>query len=240
MLPTGEGDRIRRASNARRVVASGGLANGRLLRLHTAPCAVPPTATKGGCPLEPNYRLQSKIRGCTNCRLHALREGIAVAAEVGSDYQLGGLAIMAEAPGQQEDATGRPFVGKAGKLLDSMCAQAGAPRGLLVLLNRVRCRPPRNRLADYPDAVVACDKWTLAELEEYQPSVVILMGLTAATPVFGKGLMRDLRGQVRTATDGRTYLCTYHPAATFRGADPQLIFEDIKYAAELWQQRSST
>lgn len=163
------------------------------------------------------------ILTCTRCPL-SLTRNMAVPAEAGKLYRTGGLGILAEAPGAQEDATGRPMVGRAGQLLDRMLEAAGTSRKQVVILNRIRCRPPDNRIKS-PEAIAAlaaCDPWLQAELEEYNPTVVLLMGATAMEIVFGANPKVGLLAGTLRATSAdfqygsRVWLATAHPAAVLR------------------------
>ena len=192
--------------------------------------------------------LADAIRGCQLCALSEYRTN-AVPAHVGHDYAPRGLAIMGEAPGAQEDETGRPFVGRAGKLLDQLLAEVGMNREDVLILNRVRCRPPRNNLASFPEAIHQCDVWTHAELDTYDPAVIVLMGGTALKTIFGaSATVGDYRGQPRrSGTDfdygSRVWVATYHPASTFYGngrANRPLIIADLMLAKELLSYESSS
>ncbi len=189
--------------------------------------------------------LRQQIRACTRCSIGKLgqREN-AVPGWMGSKALVTTplLGIMCEAPGAQEDATGLPLVGKAGQLFDKLLLAAGMDRQSLLLMNRVRCRPPNNLLKNHSDAVEACDEWTKAELELYNPAVVVLMGATAMESVFGtKPLVGLTRGQVRTSSSdfkfgARTWVATYHPASLFRPsgkANLPLVVADLMLARTL-------
>ena len=158
----------------------------------------------------------------------------------GANYQTGGLAIFAEAPGKDEDAQGIPMVGRRGMLLENLLRQSGSNREVALVLDRVRCRPPRNRLGDYPDALSNCDEWTRAELEYYNPSVVVLAGNTSMRAVFGvTANITAVRGTVRaTSSDfqygARLWVPTFHPAAVLR--NPELtsdVISDLQLAVSL-------
>lgn len=149
---------------------------------------------------------------------------------------------MGEAPGAQEDAVGLPFVGPAGRILAGVLHEAGLSRDQLVILNRVRCRPPRNDIKSHPEAVLACDDWTKAELMEYDPAVVVLVGATAIGSIFGaQAKVGEVRGQVRVTGEdfeygARTWLATYHPASLLPHRRPQnrpLVVADFMLAKEL-------
>ena len=167
-------------------------------------------------------------------------------ADVGWEYEPGGVAILAEAPGACEDGSckhhhdpavaGRPMVGPAGKVLNSLLLEAGLSRSQVVVMNMVRCRPPNNKLADVPFAIDYCDMWLQAEMEAYQPSVVVVMGATSMAPVFGeKPKVGALAGHARQ-TGGRTYIATYHPAAALyehKAEVRAIIKRDLEYAREV-------
>lgn len=195
-------------------------------------------------------QLMAAIRGCERCPLSAYRT-VAVPAHLGEQAQMPLLAIMGEAPGANEDATGRPFVGRAGHVLDGVLEDAGTARSEVLLLNRVRCRPPRNNLASHPEAVTACNDWTVEELNFYDPKVVVLMGATAIKTVFGSTVtVGEVRGQARvTGPDfeygERVWVPTYHPASLLPHRRPEnrpLVVADMLLARELLRatQESST
>ena len=184
--------------------------------------------------------LAEEIHACQRCPLYALREGSAVPADVGGNS--GGIAILGEAPGAQEDAAGKPFVGPAGQILAGLLADVGLTRADITLLNRVRCRPPRNDLKAHPEAVEACDQWTIAELTEYNPRVVVLVGATAIGNIFGaRATVGEVRGTVRSTGPDfpygeRLWVPTYHPASLLPFRRPQnraLVVADLMLAKEL-------
>lgn len=199
--------------------------------------------------------LAAQIANCTNCRLATVRgSGLTVPADPGEKYQPGGVAIFLEAPGADEEKyyeslptgenIGRPLNGRSGTLMDLLLRQASLSRGEVVVLNRIRCRPPRNRIDDYPDAVSQCDSWVKKELEAYAPSVVILSGNTALKSVFGASAsITSLRGVIRQTSEKfpygkRIFIPTFHPAYALRngGINSPIakdIISDLKLAKEL-------
>lgn len=208
--------------------------------------------------LDRNYDLESSIRTCERCVLHELRDtkdntgatthiGLAVPGELGAAAASPLLAFMAEAPGAQENATGRPLVGPAGRIFDGILQDVGIRREDVLILNRVRCRPPGNKLSAYPEAVVACDHWTQEELGAYDPKVVVLMGGTAIQSVFGaQAKVGETRGTARTTGEGfewgeRTWISTYHPASLLphrRPGNRGLVVGDVKLAMEMLEAQS--
>jgi uracil-DNA glycosylase len=176
---------------------------------------------------------------------------MAVPAFVGPDYVRGGIAIMCEAPGRDEDEglrpdghrQGEPLVGRAGRKLDSLLEQVGLHRDELVLLNKVRCRPPGNNIADVPESILACDPWTVAELQAYDPSVVVLMGATALKGIFGADAKVGVTAGHKRETGPehpygqRLWIATYHPAAALRNRDiDPVILRDLQTAKDSFER----
>lgn len=190
--------------------------------------------------VEQNVELAAAIRACVRCPLAGLRDGVAVSADVGKRYN--GLAIMGEVPSAQEAAVGVPFVGPVGRILSQLLGDVGLTRDEIVVLNRVRCRPPRNDLKSHPEAVEACDEWTVAELTEYNPRVVVLVGATAIGSIFGaSATVGETRGSVRSTGASfkygqRLWVPTYQPASLMPHRRPQnrpLVVADLMLAKEL-------
>jgi uracil-DNA glycosylase family 4 len=151
------------------------------------------------------------------------------------------LALVGEAPGAEEDRAGRPFVGRAGRLLDELLAEAGLARSEVAVLNVLQCRPPGNR-TPAPDEVARCRGWLLRKLELLRPDVVCALGLTAATWFLGRGVtLATARGQVHDV-DGRPVVVSYHPSAAIRygpaGAPLAALRSDLRLAVRLLHQSS--
>lgn len=156
--------------------------------------------------------LAEQIRGCTRCpELVATRTTVVV----GDTPPGARLLVVGEAPGALEDATGRPFVGPSGQLLDRLLEEAGLARAQVAVLNTVKCRPPANRLPSRAESA-SCRPWTAAQLADLKPELVVTLGLTSATWFLGRTTLAAVRGRVHDV-DGRRVLPTYHPAAALRG-----------------------
>ena len=176
--------------------------------------------------------LASQIRACKLCPLHTTRT-LGVPAWIGKDYN--GIGIMCEAPGREEDLRGTPLVGRAGQLLDTYLEAVNMSRDELLLINRIRCRPPNNDIksSEAVSALAICDQWTVKELNAYKPRVLVLMGATAAKPTFGNVSVSQGRGTYVTI-DERHYIYTYHPAAALRNPDlGKFIMQDLLLAKAL-------
>jgi len=176
--------------------------------------------------------LADQIRSCTRCPALAATRTTVV---VGDTPDGARLLVLGEAPGALEDQTGRPFVGRSGKLLDQVLAEVGLPREQVAVLNTVKCRPPDNRVPTAQEKA-NCRPWTTAQLEALRPDLVVTLGLTSARWFLGNVKLSGVRGRVHDV-DGRRVLPTYHPAAALRGGpagEPlRLLRADLSLAAEL-------
>ncbi len=156
--------------------------------------------------------LREMALGCTRCRLAKERKHV-VFADGAPDAE---LAVVGEAPGANEDATGLPFVGEAGKLLDLMLASVGLSRGESVYIcNVLKCRPPGNR-NPAPDEIEACAPFLKRQIELVAPRAVLAVGAFAANRLTAsQASLGKLRGQVYRY-EGVPLVVTYHPAALLR------------------------
>ncbi|MDQ3136645.1 MAG: uracil-DNA glycosylase [Gemmatimonadota bacterium] len=144
-----------------------------------------------------------------------------------------GLVLVGEGPGATEDATGRPFVGQAGGLLDSILEAIEVPRHSVYITNIVKCRPPQNR-KPLPDEIAACLPYLHRQLELIQPKVILAMGGTAGESLLGvKKSLGELRGKVHTY-NGIPLVVTYHPAALLRNPNwKKPTWDDVRIARQL-------
>ena len=141
------------------------------------------------------------------------------------------LLLIGEAPGAEEDASGLPFVGRSGQLLDQLLRQAGFDPGHdTYICNAIKCRPPANRRPT-PAELAACRPWLAQQLTLVQPELVVLVGATALEAVLGiKGGITRLRGQwldpgtdggggpLATHLKGRRLMAILHPSYLLRFA----------------------
>jgi len=146
------------------------------------------------------------------------------------------VLLVGEAPGAQEDATGRPFVGKAGQLLDRLLDEVGLPRERVAVTNVVKCRPPGNRKPRRVE-VQRCRPWLERQVLLVDPVVVCALGGTAAEWALGPGVrITAVRGSAGTYA-GRPLVVTYHPSAAIRfgprGAPLAALREDLATVAAL-------
>ena len=170
-----------------------------------------------------------RIRTTYCCGLCAARTN-AVPGEGSPDAR---MVLVGEGPGATEDATGRPFVGQAGKLLDGILEAIEVPRTSVYITNIVKCRPPQNR-KPLPDEIAACIPYLHRQLELIRPKVILAMGGTAAEAMLGvrKGL-GELRNKVHTYND-IPLIVTYHPAALLRNPNwKKPTWDDVRIARQL-------
>jgi DNA polymerase len=176
--------------------------------------------------------LATLARVCTACpELVASRRQVVVGATPPGAR----LLVVGEAPGAQEDETGRPFVGRSGQLLDQLLAEAGGRREDVAVLNTLKCRPPGNR-PPRPAESARCRGWTARQLELLDPAVVVALGLSATRWFLGPTPLAAVRGRVHDV-DGLAVLPTYHPSAALRfgpkGEPRRLLREDLALALRL-------
>ena len=151
--------------------------------------------------------------GCPRCRLAETRSHV-VFGEGNPDAD---VIVVGEAPGADEDRTGRPFVGKAGKLLTLLLASVGLEREQVYICNVLKCRPPGNR-NPMPDEVEACSPYLLRQVELVKPRAIAAFGAFAAQTLLGTPTpIGRLRGRVHDFR-GVPLVATYHPAALLRSS----------------------
>jgi DNA polymerase len=177
--------------------------------------------------------LAAAARTCTACpELAATRSSVVV-----GDAPAGArIVLVGEAPGAEEDRTGRPFVGRAGALLDRLLAEAGLDRSGVAVVNVLQCRPPGNRTPTATEAT-RCRGWLERKLAVLDPELVVTLGLSAATAFLGRApTLAAVRGRVHEV-GGRRVLPTYHPSAAIRfgpnGAPLAALRTDLRTAAGL-------
>ena len=177
--------------------------------------------------------LAARARGCVACAELASTRTTVV---VGDFPPAARLMLVGEAPGANEDRVGRPFVGKAGQLLDDLLAEAGIDRTATAVANVVKCRPPGNRPPTTAEAR-RCRGWLDRQVELVDPSLVVTLGGTALAWALGTGTrLRDARATVHDWR-GRRLLATYHPSAAIRfgpnGAPLAALRSDLRSVAGL-------
>lgn len=151
------------------------------------------------------------VASCTLCRLHEQRTHT-VFGEGDVDAQ---IFFIGEGPGETEDRTGRPFVGRAGHKLDEMIAAMGLKREQVYIANIVKCRPPENR-APLADETQTCTPVLVKQLEVVRPRVIVTLGLPATQFMLKtKNSMSRMRGQWYSWR-GIKLMPTFHPSYILR------------------------
>jgi len=181
-----------------------------------------PTPFVPGVPDEvPSYRslgaLFADMACCTRCELAVERTQVVP----GVGPRRAAVLLLGEAPGAEEDRRGSPFVGRAGRLLDRLLANAGLDRRSVFITNVVACRPPGNRTPRAAE-IRAHAPWLDAQLRLVRPRLVITLGRVALGYFIRNAKVTELRGKPTTVQhDGReiTILPTLHPAAALRAPD---------------------
>jgi uracil-DNA glycosylase family 4 len=166
--------------------------------------------------------IKAEIGDCTRCPLAYAGRRTIVYGDGDANAR---LMFVGEGPGADEDASGVPFVGKAGQLLNNMIQAMGLKREQVYIANVVKCRPPGNRVPE-PVEANTCDQFLLQQIDVVQPQVVVALGATAAMYLLGvKQSLVALRGRWHSCR-GAKLAVTYHPAFLLR--DPRMKGEAWK------------
>jgi len=180
--------------------------------------------------------LAETAKECRKCRLAETRLNFVY----GEGNPSAELVVIGEAPGAEEDASGRPFVGRSGQLLDKILQAAGFARQEVYICNILKCRPPGNR-NPLQDEIKSCMPWLLEQLQIVKPKVILILGKVAANTIFENQLsLGSMRGKV---TKWKEYDCfiTYHPAALLRNPDwKRGCWEDIQLMMRHYDTLCST
>ena len=166
---------------------------------------------------------------CQRCGLAESRQQVVV----GRGNPHARLLLIGEAPGAEEDASGQPFVGRAGKLLEQLLAEAGLDSERdLSIANVIKCRPPGNRVPAAAE-VAACEPYLHRQIQLLQPKVIVALGKTAAVTLLGKEQsIASMRGKVFRYRD-TPLMVTYHPAYLLRTLPDKIkAWEDLCFIRE--------
>ncbi|MEW6145564.1 MAG: uracil-DNA glycosylase [Thermodesulfobacteriota bacterium] len=168
--------------------------------------------------------IRAEIGDCTRCKLSEGRTNIVF----GEGNPKARLVFVGEGPGRDEDLQGRPFVGRAGQLLNKIIEAMGLKREDVYICNVVKCRPPDNRTPE-PDEMATCEQFLFKQIRSIEPQVIVCLGSTAAQSVLKSKLsLGSLRGKFHQY--GRAKLMvTYHPAALLRNPNfKKPLWEDMQ------------
>jgi uracil-DNA glycosylase family 4 len=169
--------------------------------------------------------LKSACKSCRRCALCETRTNVVF----GDGNPQAEIMLIGEGPGEQEDLSGIPFVGRAGKLLDDMLEMIDLDRNKLYIGNIVKCRPPKNR-DPLNSEREACYPWLQEQIERIQPKLIVCLGRIAAMVLIKEDFKITKEHGQWFEKDGRKYMALYHPAALLRdpGKRPE-TFEDLKF-----------
>jgi uracil-DNA glycosylase family 4 len=171
--------------------------------------ALPPPTGRRSLP-----QIRAELGECTRCKLHSTRRSIVF----GVGDPDAALMFVGEAPGEQEDKRGEPFVGPAGELLDRMIEAMGWSRQTVYINNILCCRPPANRNPQ-PDEVAACKPFLDARIGAIAPRIIVALGRPAANTLLGMDApISTLRGRFHDRY-GIKVMPTFHPAYLLREPD---------------------
>jgi uracil-DNA glycosylase len=195
--------------------------------------ALIPTSAKVPIPVGTYAAIDEMVPHCSTCRRCELSQS-RTNAVIGRGNPKAGILVIGEGPGQQEDETGLPFVGRSGQLLDKILESANlSTEQDVYICNIVKCRPPGNRTPT-PEESAACMPYLLEQIRLVNPKIILLTGATAV-----RGLTGDKRGITKIRgqwLDWQGYLCMpiLHPAYLLRNPSREpnspkwLMWQDIK------------
>ncbi|MDD5040870.1 MAG: uracil-DNA glycosylase [Candidatus Peribacteraceae bacterium] len=179
--------------------------------------------------------LQEKLKTWKGCPLHTTANAV-----LGEGDPHAKIMFIGEAPGEQEDRLGRPFVGPAGKFLDELLASISLRRADVYISNVVKYRPPANR--DPTDEEKAqCMPWLQMEIALIKPAIIVPLGRHALGHFFTKLSITNTHGKPQKLTDAVTVFPIYHPAAALHNGNlRQSLFDDFKALGEFLKSSSPT
>ena len=168
--------------------------------------------------------LEESIKNCKNCKLCNNRNNIVF----GEGNKNADVMFIGEGPGADEDAEGRPFVGKAGKLMNNAFEGIGIKREEVYIANVVKCRPPNNRNPE-EDEAITCLNYLRNQVLLIKPKIIVLLGSVALKNILGKEYgITAARGKWIEKKD-ILYMPTWHPAALLRDENKKIEFwNDLK------------
>jgi len=171
--------------------------------------------------------LDREIRQCRRCRLHESKTHYVP----GEGSNRPDILFIGEGPGETEDQFGRPFIGKAGQLLDKIIQKMGMQRGDVFIANVVKCRPPNNR-EPLKDEVETCLPYLSRQIVILQPKVIVCLGKVALNNLLGTShSMGRIRGQ-QLEFQGIPLIPTYHPSYILHKKDKEEI---TRTKWEVWE-----
>lgn len=155
--------------------------------------------------------LRAACMSCTACRLAADRTNVVF----GTGSRTAEVMFIGEGPGEQEDLSGEPFVGPAGRLLNEYLTAVGIPRGEVYIANILKCRPPHNRDPE-PEEEEACLPWLRRQTALLRPKIIVCLGRIAAKRIISPDFRITRDHGVWTEKGAYRLIATFHPSALLR------------------------
>lgn len=165
-------------------------------------------------------QISSIILNCPNCNLSTTR----LNAVPGQGNPNARIMFVGEAPGKNEDLKGIPFIGAAGKYLDSLLELANLSREKIFITNIVKCRPPNNR-DPFPEEVDECSKYLMSQITLMKPKLIVTLGRHSLHHWIPEAVISQIHGSI-TRVDGLTICPMYHPAAALYRGNLRKVIED--------------
>jgi|UniRef100_A0A7V3VT11 uracil-DNA glycosylase family 4 len=184
--------------------------------------------------------VEDRIKTCTACKLSQSR----TRAVPGEGNISSPLLFVGEGPGEEEDNSGRPFVGRAGQLFDKILEAANFTRSDLYITNIVKCRPPSNRVPE-SEEINTCSHFLIAQISIIKPKIIVPLGATALKFFLGdvlsdKDSITTVRGKIFEWKGGIKIFPMFHPSYLLRqpskepGMPKALTWEDIKTLKKMY------
>ncbi len=169
--------------------------------------------------------LQKKCENCRKCELCESRTNLVF----GMGNKNADIMLIGEAPGQNEDLQGKPFVGRSGQLLDKFLESVGLSRDDIYIANMLKCRPPENR-DPKPNEQELCIDWLREQFKIIRPKIIVCVGRISAQKLIDKNFRVTKEHGIFFEKKGVLFMGTYHPAAILRNPNNK------PYALEDWQK----
>lgn len=178
--------------------------------------------------------LYNKSKNCASCELHKTRSNLVFAD---GNPETASIVLIGEAPGENEDLQGLPFVGRAGKLLNDYLQEAGLSREKdLYIINIVKCRPPNNRVPTKQEKST-CKPYLIEQILAINPKLILLCGTTAMSEFLNEGKITEIHGQIfdiKISNNNYKSMPILHPSPLCRLPDKKnVMVKDLKVAKSL-------
>ncbi|MCK6603380.1 MAG: uracil-DNA glycosylase [Ignavibacteriaceae bacterium] len=179
------------------------------------------------------HELNEKICNCVKCPLGTARNKFVF----GEGNPEARVMVIGEGPGADEDMQGRPFVGRAGQLLDKILEAVNFKREEVYIANIVKCRPPGNRVP-LPNEISECIPYLHKQIEIIKPAFILCLGSTSIQAILGqKGSLGSFRNKIYDFMGAKVF-ATYHPAALLRNPGYKRdCWEDVKFFRKNYDEK---